>query len=1032
MKRIALFTILVFIGMVNYHSLFAVYFGKNKIQTQDIKWSVIETTHFDIYFENELDEVAQRATYIAEEAYYRLKTDFRKPIQNIIPIIIYNSHNKFIRTNVIFQLLSEGVSGFTESIKNRVVVPFDGSYRKFEETLTHELTHIYVNNIMSKGEMGNFFNSIAMRMPFWLSEGIPEFMSVAHHNYNDMFIQDMIINDKLVPLKDISGYYAYREGESFLHFLEDTFGRDSVMEFIYNFKMFRNIDNTTEKTFGMSIEELQAKWNLYLKRKYWNLLKDKDPPDEKAERLTNHKKDDSYINISPKFSPDGKDIYFFSNKSLYMDIYKMSSIGLYPTKRILRSGTKGELESFNFLKNNISVFKDGKKIAFIGKSDKGDYVFIYNTKTKQKEKIYLDFDAIYELDISPDGKKLVLVGQKDAKNDLYLYDLKNKAITRLTNDIYDDRYPQWSPDGKFIAFASERITKKTRRQDDKMTRRQDNKKTRNQEDKSSRGQDNKKVRRNIFAELYYNIFVYELDTDQIWTVTDEKYTHQYPTWSNDGKYLIFTSYKDSVANIYAYSIEDTSIAKITNYLGGTFSPDLSSDNNYLVFSSFYKDGWDIYLLSNPLENLEFQPYKNMQLTKYIPADSVFHISDYRRYYRQKREFRKRYYPERQNALVLDFKKNIDKQDSLNEQYNQEIDNRPALRKDKKPKIKKYSLKFSPDIIYGGMAYSSQYGFFGMLQLAFSDMLGNHHIHIMSNLTQKISKSDIMIDYFYLEKRLNYGIGIFNLHDYYYYLLRSSLSNEKFYQRDIEQNTGIHGLVSCPIDKFNRFDFYATFRIRTIKTEIWDEDWEVIDTDKERAYIFSPSINYVHDTALWGITGPIKGSRCLLSLEKSLSKDLDYLTFYGDIRRYLYFGKEYGMAFRLACGKSIGHNKQYFGLGGINSVRGYDARDFEGHNLALTNIEIRFPFVDQLVVKFPLPIELYKMRGAIFCDIGSVWNNTKLYQAMQNDKLKELKLGYGFGPRLNIGYFILKLDWAWHTDLSKISKPYLYFSLEAEF
>ena len=79
------------------------------------------------------------------------------------------------------------------------------------------------------------------------------------------------------------------------------------------------------------------------------------------------------------------------------------------------------------------------------------------------------------------------------------------------------------------------------------------------------------------------------------------------------------------------------------------------------------------------------------------------------------------------------------------------------------------------------------------------------------------------------------------------------------------------------------------------------------------------------------------------------------------------------------------------------------------------------------------ISLVNLRpGVIFCDIGSVWNNTKLYQAMQNDKLKELKLGYGFGPRLNIGYFILKLDWAWHTDLSKISKPYLYFSLEAEF
>jgi len=48
------------------------------------------------------------------------------------------------------------------------------------------------------------------------------------------------------------------------------------------------------------------------------------------------------------------------------------------------------------------------------------------------------------------------------------------------------------------------------------------------------------------------------------------------------------------------------------------------------------------------------------------------------------------------------------------------------------------------------------------------------------------------------------------------------------------------------------------------------------------------------------------------------------------------------------------------------------------------------------------------------------------------KLNDIKLGYGFGPRLNLGYFVLKFDIAWLTDLSKISKPMYYLSLSEDF
>lgn len=69
--------------------------------------------------------------------------------------------------------------------------------------------------------------------------------------------------------------------------------------------------------------------------------------------------------------------------------------------------------------------------------------------------------------------------------------------------------------------------------------------------------------------------------------------------------------------------------------------------------------------------------------------------------------------------------------------------------------------------------------------------------------------------------------------------------------------------------------------------------------------------------------------------------------------------------------------------------------------------------------FPLPITLSGLRGAFFTDLGGVWDENSKFRGMQNGRLKDLKLGYGFCPRLNLGYFVLKFDVTWLTDLQDL-------------
>jgi outer membrane protein assembly factor BamA len=151
----------------------------------------------------------------------------------------------------------------------------------------------------------------------------------------------------------------------------------------------------------------------------------------------------------------------------------------------------------------------------------------------------------------------------------------------------------------------------------------------------------------------------------------------------------------------------------------------------------------------------------------------------------------------------------------------------------------------------------------------------------------------------------------------------------------------------------------------------------------------------------------------------------------DLRTYNLFSQRYSLALRLNAGISTGNSPDRFSLGGYYGVRALDT-NLSGEKKVLSTVELRFPFLDYLTLAFPLPIGLSNIRGSAFVDAGAVWDQNSHFRGMNNGRLQDIKLGYGFGPRINLGYFVLKMDVSWLTDFSKISKPQVYFSLSDDF
>nr|MBS0037966.1 BamA/TamA family outer membrane protein [Saprospiraceae bacterium] len=161
----------------------------------------------------------------------------------------------------------------------------------------------------------------------------------------------------------------------------------------------------------------------------------------------------------------------------------------------------------------------------------------------------------------------------------------------------------------------------------------------------------------------------------------------------------------------------------------------------------------------------------------------------------------------------------------------------------------------------------------------------------------------------------------------------------------------------------------------------------------------------------------------------------YLRFDLDMRHYISLGKESQFVARVFGGLglpqgeslSLPYIKQYFS-GGPNSVRAFRIRslgpgtyqpqdlndrsffDQAGDIRVEANIEYRFPLISYL-------------KGALFADGGNIWlandNETLPGGQFSSDWVRELAVGAGFGFRLDIDLFVIRLDIA-----TPLRKPWL--------
>ncbi len=556
------------------------YFGKNKIQYKDFDWKIAQSEHFKIFYYEGGEHLKDFAIAILEEAYEEYKNIMPRIPKDKIPVLIYNSAEDFRQTNVIFDLIDEGVGGFTEVFKNRIVVPYFNSYEDFKHVLRHELVHAFQYEALST--TGSILSNIG-RVPLWVMEGMAEYLSIGWDITGETFMRDLVLNDLVVPIENLSywgGYLIYKEGQAIYYFIEREYSREKLKEFISNILTMYDLNSAIRRTFGMELEEFSRKFNIFLKERYYPDLKEFKLPSN-AIRITNNRKGQGYFNIAPAIDKDANKVIFISDRNDYTDIFISTITGSYQRK-IISGQTKPDLENLHLLSAKISFSPDGESFVFSARGRGYDILYISDTKGKIKRKIeFKHLDGVNYPSFSKDKNYITFVGLKDGKQDIYIYNLKNAALRKITNDYFDDLFPTFDDEGN-VYFVSDR-------------------------------------NENNFKYGNYAIFKYNLQNDSIYQITPYLGKIYYFDLRNNNPVLAL-EYKGTV-NVFEY--KNNKLYQLTNFPSIVYSFSFDGSGNKMVINLQYEGAREIFYIPEIriLDSLEL-PYSNF---------TEFKLVDYKNY-----------------------------------------------------------------------------------------------------------------------------------------------------------------------------------------------------------------------------------------------------------------------------------------------------------------------------------------------------------------------------------------------------------------
>lgn len=168
--------------------------------------------------------------------------------------------------------------------------------------------------------------------------------------------------------------------------------------------------------------------------------------------------DDVDFDWNPVWSPDGKYLYFSSDRGGQMNLWRVPIEE--QTGRV--TGPPESLTTPSPYAEHLSFSRDGRRAVYVSQISSKHILkaeFNPDTAALTTAPVAVTEGSKHtaQPNLSPDGQFFVYSTQGDKQEDLFIIDKDGANPPRqLTDDHFKDRHPRWSPDGNRIVFYSDR------------------------------------------------------------------------------------------------------------------------------------------------------------------------------------------------------------------------------------------------------------------------------------------------------------------------------------------------------------------------------------------------------------------------------------------------------------------------------------------------------------------------------------------------------------------------------------------------
>ena len=165
---------------------------------------------------------------------------------------------------------------------------------------------------------------------------------------------------------------------------------------------------------------------------------------------------DPAVDWNPVWSPDGKELYFLSNRDGAMNLWSVPIDEA--SGKVLGPARSERLPAREV--GGFALSRDGRVVVYVDRET--TYAIdrlTFDAEARligKPDEIYESSQEMTDSDLSPDGKLFAFDSRGGTQDDIFVLGSDGKGLRQLTDDVYRDRHPAFSPDGKRLAFHSDR------------------------------------------------------------------------------------------------------------------------------------------------------------------------------------------------------------------------------------------------------------------------------------------------------------------------------------------------------------------------------------------------------------------------------------------------------------------------------------------------------------------------------------------------------------------------------------------------